>query len=68
MPIFDTNAFDTVDETAQMSDMQGPSSGVNQLAGRTPFMGTPTKSLVALWFAALAAYWFLGWFFRGQRK
>lgn len=59
---------DTVDETADYTDMQGPSSSVNQLAGRMGFAQTPTGSLVLLWLVALAAYWGIGYFFRGQRS
>jgi hypothetical protein len=59
---------DTVDENAQYTDMQGPSSGLNELAGRASWASSPTKSLVALWFAILGAYWFVGWFFKGQRS
>lgn len=58
---------DTVDETASYTEMQGPSSAVNQLAGKPTWLSSPTKSLIALWILAVAAYWFVGWFFRGQR-
>lgn len=59
---------DDVDETASVTEMQGPSSSINQLAGRRSLASSPTKSLVALWFVVLAVYWFIGWFFRGQRS
>jgi hypothetical protein len=59
---------DTVDETADMTDMQGPSSTINQLAGKATWASSPTKSLLVIWFGVLALYWFLGWFFRGQRS
>lgn len=59
---------DTVDETADYTDMQGPSSSVNQLGGKASMMNSPTKSLIGLWLLALLAYWFCGWFFRGQRS
>jgi hypothetical protein len=59
---------DQVDETADYTDMQGPSSTLNQLAGKVPWSQNPTMSLVVLWFVVLAAYWFVGWFFRGQRS
>lgn len=58
---------DTVDETASATDMQGPSSSVNQLAGQRTFLSSPTKALIGLWVAVLAAYWFVGWFFHGAR-
>jgi hypothetical protein len=61
-------ATETVDEVADMTDMQGPSSMVNQLAGRMSWRSSPTRCLVALWFAALAAYWLTGVLFRGNRK
>lgn len=58
---------DTVDERASYDEMQGPSSGVNQLAGAKTWLSSPTKSLVLLWFAALGMYWLVGYVFRGQR-
>lgn len=59
---------DQVDETASYTEMQGPSSSVNELAGRAGINANPTKALVALWFVALAAYFAIGWLFRGQRS
>lgn len=59
---------DTVDETADYTEMQGPSSRINQLAGQSTWMSSPTKSLVGLWLLALGIYWLGGWFFRGQRS
>lgn len=58
---------DTVEEQASDTGMTGPASFANR-AGLNLFGGSPTRSLVALWFAALAAYWFLGWFFKGNRS
>lgn len=59
---------DTVDETAAHTDMMGSSSVINQVNGQPGWKNSPTKGLVMLWFAVLGAYWFVGWFFRGQRK
>lgn len=59
---------DTVDDTADMTEMQGPSSGINQLAGRASWASSPTKCLIGLWVLVLALYWGLGWFFKGQRS
>lgn len=59
---------DTVDDTADMTDMQGPSSTVNQLGGKASWANSPTKCLIALWGLALGLYWFMGWFFRGHRS
>lgn len=59
---------DTVDETASYTEMQGPSSSVNQMAGKAGINANPTKALVAVWFLALALYWLIGWVFRGQRS
>lgn len=56
----------TVDESMTGAEMQGPSSTVNQRVGNT-WTGSATKSLVVLWFAVLALYWFLGWLFKGRR-
>lgn len=64
-PYFPT---ETVDETADHTEMQGPSSAINQLAGRATWLNSPTKSLVGLWILALGLYWFVGWFFRGKRS
>ncbi len=58
---------DTVDDAYDTQDMQGPSSTVNQVAGKTSWSSSPTKSLVMLWFVVLAIYWLLGYLFRGSR-
>lgn len=58
---------DTVDEQASDTGMSGPASLANR-AGLNLFGGSPTRSLVALWFTALAAYWALGYFFKGARS
>lgn len=57
----------TVDETAQFTEMQGPSSRVNQMAGAATWTSSPTKALIGMWLLAMLLYWALGWFFRGQR-
>jgi hypothetical protein len=54
-----------VDEQAQMTEMMGASTQINQAAS---IRNSPSRSLVALWVAVLAFYWFLGWFFKGARK
>lgn len=59
---------DTVDETASYTDMQGPSSRVNQLAGKATWTSSPTKALIALWALCMLLYWGMGWFFRGTRS
>jgi hypothetical protein len=59
---------DTVDDTAGFTEMQGPSSRINQLAGQPTWASSPTKSLVALWLLVLVLYWVIGWLFRGQRS
>lgn len=60
---------DVVDETAQNTGMAGAATVANQAAGsRVPILSSPTKSLVVLWFVVLAAYWFVGWFFKGSRS
>ena len=66
--MLDMDAFTTytVDESMTAEEMQGPSSTVNQRVGNV-MAGSATKSLVVLWFAVLALYWFLGWLFRGRR-
>lgn len=56
---------DTVDEQASDTGMSGLASLANR--GVSPF-ATPTRSLVVLWFLAIGAYWFLGWFFKGARQ
>jgi hypothetical protein len=72
MPYFGTDQFympvDTVNEGAMHTDMMGASSAVNQAQGAPSWTSSPTKGLVFLWFVVLGAYWFIGWFFRGQRK
>jgi hypothetical protein len=59
---------DTVDETADVTDMSGAATVANQAAGRSLFGGSPARSMVALWFFVLAVYWALGYFFKGQRS
>jgi len=58
---------ETVDETADVTEMQGPSSTLNQMSGKSSIFASPTKSLIALWVLAIVMYWFIGWFFRGNR-
>jgi hypothetical protein len=59
---------DTVDETSAHTDMMGSSSVINQVNGQPGWKNSPTRSLVVMWFVVLGVYWFVGWFFRGQRK
>lgn len=56
----------TVDDTADMTDMQGAGTTAN-MAGRPTWLTSPTKSLIALWFVVLIVYWLVGIFFHGQR-
>lgn len=53
-----------VDETASVTDMMGASSASN--IGNS-LRVSPARSLVILWFVVLAAYWFLGYVFKGAR-
>lgn len=64
-PYFDA---DTVDESAQVTEMAGNQTVLNQVQGQSGWSQSPTKCLVMLWFAVLAAYWFIGYFFKGQRS
>lgn len=59
---------DTVDDTADVTDMAGSATVANQASGRSIFGGSPTRAMVALWFATLLFYSFIGYFFRGQRS
>lgn len=59
---------DSVDETANYTEMQGPSSTVNQLSGKAAWSQDATKSLIVVWVLALGLLWGLGIFFRGQRS
>ena len=65
MADFDFGAY-TVDESMDPTQQMGSASVMNQLnsSGAT----SPSKSLLVLWFAVLAFYWFLGWFFKGARR
>lgn len=56
-----------VDESMTAADMQGPSSRVNQVAGRTTWTASAAKSLAVLWFFLLGLYFVLGYLFRGKR-
>ncbi len=61
------NAFGayTVDDTGGLdTGMMGVSTATNQNSGQRI---APSRSLVFLWFACLAAYWLLGYLFKGQR-
>lgn len=58
----------SVDETANYTEMQGPSSSVNELAARESWSNSPTKSLIGLWLLALGLYWLAGFLFRGARS
>lgn len=49
------------------NEMQGPSSSVNQRAGKVPWNTSAAKSLALLWFVALGLYWLLGSLFRGVK-
>lgn len=55
-----------VNETANMTEMQGASTSAN-LAGRPTWLSSPTKSLIGLWVVVLIVYWIVGFFFHGQR-
>lgn len=60
---------DQVDESADVTQMSGNATTDNQAAGaKGRIFGSPTLSLVALWFVVLATYWAVGTFFRGQRS
>lgn len=59
---------DTVDEQASDTGMSGYASIQNRVSGMGLFSGSPAVSLVALWFLAIGAYWFLGWFFKSGRS
>lgn len=59
---------DTVEEQASDTGMSGYASLSNRMGTGGLFTGSPTMSLVWLWLLALGAYWFLGWFFKGERK
>lgn len=58
------DAVYTVDETATHQEMQGPSSTVNEVAGKAGMKSSPTKSLIVLWVVALLTYWLMGALFR----
>lgn len=60
--------MDQVDDTASYTEMQGPSSAVNQLTGPASWLNSPTKALVMLWVVILGAYWLVGFVFRGARS
>jgi hypothetical protein len=57
---------DTVEEQASDTGMAGYAS-IGNFRGVSVF-SSPTRSLVALWFLALGAYWFMGWYFKGNRS
>jgi hypothetical protein len=57
---------DTVEEQASDTGMAGYAS-IGNAGGISPF-SSPSRALVALWFLSLAAYWFVGWYFRGSRS
>lgn len=59
---------DTVEEQASDTGMSGMASLTNRAGFGNLFGGSPTRSLVALWFLALGAYWFIGWYFKGNRS
>lgn len=59
---------DIVNETADVTDMSGDATVANQSRGFQITGGSPSRSLIVLWFAALGLYAFIGWFFRGQRQ
>lgn len=59
---------DTVDETADVTDMSGAATVANQASGRSLFGGSPAKAMIGLWFLVLGLYAALGYFFKGQRS
>jgi hypothetical protein len=71
MPYFggeDTDfSADTVEESMTTTSMAGNGTLLNQATGREGWGTSPTKCLVVLWFAVLAAYWAIGFFFKSQR-
>ena len=60
--------MDQVDDTASYTEMQGPSSGINQLTGPRSWLNSPTKALTVLWGVILGLYWLVGFIFRGSRS
>jgi hypothetical protein len=56
-----------VEDATTGAEMQGPSSSVNQRAGRVPWNTSAAKSLAVLWFVCLGLYWALGALFRGVK-
>lgn len=56
---------DFVAESAEVTEMMGQASGLNQQQDRRQnWRESPTKSLVALWFFIVILYLLLGFFFR----
>ena len=55
----------TVDEVADVTDMMGQASQLNQAgANKRTIKNSPTKALVMLWVLALALYTLLSYYFR----
>lgn len=57
---------DTVEEQASDTGMSGYAT-IGNIRGVSLF-SSPSRSLVALWFLAVATYWAVGYFFKGQRS
>jgi hypothetical protein len=64
----DFMAYEVDDTGGAEIEMQGPSSTVNQMVGKSGFSSSPTRALVVLWFVVLGIYWMLGWLFRGSSR
>ena len=72
MSIFDQTDFAAEasdDDILQPSDMMGSDSVANQSGGPSGLTkGSATRSLVVLWFSAMALKWILAYVFRGNIK
>lgn len=61
------NDYDTIDEVADYTDMQGAASVMNaQKANKNSILQSPTKSLIALWAAVVVLYLAMMYFFRNN--
>jgi hypothetical protein len=63
---YDNMPMETVDESADYTDMMGQASVMNQAGAPSSLRTNPTKALIAFWVFLVLFYALFGYLFRGR--